>query len=545
MTIAVQKNPDNLVLISPDAEDWDVGANTLAEMDDVFYQVDVESAQRQTDVTNLQTNIDTLQGDLQTNINNESSERQAEDDALTLITDGLKIRIDNLVSGSPVDSSMDNGHRIYMVEFFEIFSSDQIDGLDQRLNLLNSKIGFKISGIDVLPGIGISIDNFTEPSYPRIITNNPIWNSIQNKPATIQNIDTVLLAKSDKLTTYTKTETNTVLAVKSDKVTTYTKSEVDAKLLGVGNSTLLGKIISGLAMDNLRTLTIQNNPYLWENLHYAEDIGVGLAISSNDNFSSNNIFIFNKSQAQSYSSTSSVCSWRGIARSQSLNLWVIVGIGTGINYTIITSTDGNTWTNVNNTSSFECVIRSEQKSLFIAAGQNGAFVSADGVTWTLAINQNIASVVYAEDIGRFVAIGYDLTDAYAAYSDNGTSWTPLADVNKNKSWKSVCRSYKLSEFLAVSADLSIMKSTDGINWLVTENILPAVPNKISYFEDLGVYLLTTGFGLYTSFNGISWTKRRNETFTGITYNGKDGSCYLLENNLSIYKTSEIGLGYNV
>lgn len=231
MSISVQKNPGPIgqyQLISPDATDWDIGFDILAEMSDVDSVVDAEALQRQTDVTNLQNNINIVHDDLQTNINNESSKRQAEDDALTLITDGLKIRIDNLVSGSPVDSSMDNGHRIYMVEFFEIFSSDQIDGLDQRLNLLNSKIGFKISGIDVLPGIGISIDNFTEPSYPRIITNNPIWNSIQNKPATIQNIDTVLLAKSDKLTTYTKTETNTVLAVKSDKVTTYTKSEVDA-----------------------------------------------------------------------------------------------------------------------------------------------------------------------------------------------------------------------------------------------------------------------------------------------------------------------------
>lgn len=237
MTIQVQRNPGPVgegLLVSPDATDWDVGADTIAEMYDVTDAIadaiSYESLYRQTDVTNLQTNIDILQNDLQTDINNESAQRQAQINFLTSITNELDKRIKNLLNGSPVDPSKDNGYRIYLKDFFEMLSSDQIDGLAQNLGLLDNKIGEKITGIDYDPATGIVIDKFTNRLYPKIVANNPKWTSIMGKPATIVNIDTILQAKADKTNTYTKIEIDIVLALKANKMTTYTKSEVDAAL---------------------------------------------------------------------------------------------------------------------------------------------------------------------------------------------------------------------------------------------------------------------------------------------------------------------------
>ena len=106
----------------------------------------------------------------------------------TQLAEGLNLtneRINNLLYDPLPDSNIKNGSRLYLDEFIEVFSTDQVDGLNQKFALFTNALSGKLSGISANPNTGISFD-LLNPSFPVITQNRPLWDNIQNKPVGIQ-----------------------------------------------------------------------------------------------------------------------------------------------------------------------------------------------------------------------------------------------------------------------------------------------------------------------------------------------------------------------
>ncbi|MBE7412232.1 MAG: hypothetical protein L6Q54_15355 [Leptospiraceae bacterium] len=173
------------------------------------------------------------ESDLYEYMNEEQIIRQNRDLELLEITNNLSQRISNLISGGdiPVDND-ENGWQVYLQDFYEMLCSDQIDGLDQRLNFMIGILSEKINTVIAGVGTGITIDT-SNPQIPVISQNRPHWNNIQGIPNEIIDIELAIANKVDitdsRLTDsrnplphnhndsyYTKTEINTSLASKVD-----------------------------------------------------------------------------------------------------------------------------------------------------------------------------------------------------------------------------------------------------------------------------------------------------------------------------------------
>ncbi|MDZ4726556.1 MAG: hypothetical protein SH817_10380 [Leptospira sp.] len=120
--------------------------------------------------------------DINNEQSNEASARENADSNLQEIFDELTLRFNRLAHGEAPAQDSRNGHRKYLWEFFELISTDQIDGYKQQMQFFQNALGDKVDAIDVdlVTGISISISN---PLRPRITQNRPLWSEIQNKPA--------------------------------------------------------------------------------------------------------------------------------------------------------------------------------------------------------------------------------------------------------------------------------------------------------------------------------------------------------------------------
>lgn len=121
--------------------------------------------------------------DLFTALNNEATARVNTDTTILEYIDLLSQRISNLIQDPiPQTSSLD-GSRVYVSDFFEVFTEDQIDGLTQRLSLFTNALSTKLTDISSLSDAGLTFDK-SNPSIPVITANRPLWNEVRNKPST-------------------------------------------------------------------------------------------------------------------------------------------------------------------------------------------------------------------------------------------------------------------------------------------------------------------------------------------------------------------------
>ncbi len=100
-----------------------------------------------------------------------------------------------------------------------------------------------------------------------------------------------------------------------------------------------------------------------------------------------------------------------IAWSESLSLFVAVGVADGVDAYIVTSPDGITWTEQANPKNFDLNAIAWNGSLFVAVGlADGvdAYIvtSPDGITWTERVNpKNLLLNAIAWNGSLFVAVG--------------------------------------------------------------------------------------------------------------------------------------------
>ena len=106
---------------------------------------------------------------------------------------------------------------------------------------------------------------------------------------------------------------------------------------------------------------------------------------------------------------------RAITYSESLGLFVAVG-DSG---TILTSSDGTTWTSRTSgtTTNLRGITYSKSLGLFVAVGDNGVILtSSNGTTWTSrtsGVSASLLGVTYSSDLGLFVAVGESGTILYS------------------------------------------------------------------------------------------------------------------------------------
>ena len=216
------------------------------------------------------------------------------------------------------------------------------------------------------------------------------------------------------------------------------------------------------------------------------------------------------------------------------NLWVAVGGGGN---TIATSTDGVLWTGRGSTifsgGSGVCVASGKDGSgnnLWVAGGYSSIASSPDGITWTnrSSVFAYANCVAYGKDgsgNGLWVAGGiYPSNPNSIATSTNGFTWTLRSGgfdygVTSAVAYGKDGSGNRLWVAVGASSSqvYSIMSSTDGINWLYCTPC---------FYEGYGVAYGQDGSGnklwvavgrgantIATSTNGTNWTGRGNTVFS--------------------------------
>ena len=202
-------------------------------------------------------------------------------------------------------------------------------------------------------------------------------------------------------------------------------------------------------------------------------------------------------------------------------------VGVGASGTIISSSDGITWTSrtSSSTKAFEGVTYG--KDTFVAVGESGTILtSTDGISWTSRTSgtpQWLEEVTYGKNI--FVALGDSGT---ILTSPDGITWTSQTSGTPKQLFGVA---YVNNTFVAVGESGTILTSTDGISWTSrtsgTTNFLWGVTHDNNTFVAVG-----ESGAILTSLDGMTWTSRTsgsiqtltrvahgNNTFVAVGYSG--------------------------
>ena len=176
--------------------------------------------------------------------------------------------------------------------------------------------------------------------------------------------------------------------------------------------------------------------------------------------------------------------------------------------TILTSSDGITWTSRSGTSSHLYGV-SYTNSTFMAVGESGTILtSSDGITWTLrtsGTSNHLNGVTYANS--TFVAVGYSGT---ILTSSDGTSWTSRTSGTSN-SLRGI--TYGNSTFMAVGDSGTILTSSDEITWTSQTSGTSSNLWGVTYANSTFVLVGSSGT-IYTSsgINIMHFTAEPNTTY---------------------------------
>jgi len=207
--------------------------------------------------------------------------------------------------------------------------------------------------------------------------------------------------------------------------------------------------------------------------------------------------------------------WLATAYSPDLGLYAAVS-SSGTGDRVQTSPDGITWTSRTSAADNNWRGLAWGNGVFVAVADSGAsrvMTSPDGITWTVrACTANAwSSVVWSEDVGLFVAVGYSGVGNRVQTSPDGITWTTRTSAADN-TWLSV--TYGNGLFVAVSSDgagNNVQTSPDGITWT-----LRACQNNtwrgVAFGGDLFAAVANAGSGtrVQTSPDGITWTTQTND-----------------------------------
>jgi hypothetical protein len=183
---------------------------------------------------------------------------------------------------------------------------------------------------------------------------------------------------------------------------------------------------------------------------------------------------------------------------------------TGAAWLISTSAADNGWTRI---------VWAAELGLFVAVANTGTgnrvMTSPDGVTWTArssAADNNWQGLAWSPELGLFVAVANTGTGNRVMTSPDGITWTARTSAADN-SWVRVCWAAEIGLFVAVanSGTNRVMTSPDGITWTARATPVANSWNAVYWSAELGllVAVATSGTGdrVMTSPDGVTWTVR--------------------------------------
>jgi hypothetical protein len=180
-------------------------------------------------------------------------------------------------------------------------------------------------------------------------------------------------------------------------------------------------------------------------------------------------------------------------------------------WTTRTSAADNNWTSV---------VWAPELGIFVAVAQSGSgnrvMTSPDGVSWTArtsASANNWRAVTWAPEIRLFVAVSQSGTGDRVMTSRDGIEWTSRTSA-VDLSWRDVTWAPELSLFVAVAESGSgnrVMTSRDGIAWTARTSAADNQWTSVAWAPEIPMFVAVsrsgTGNRVMTSPDGITWTSR--------------------------------------
>jgi hypothetical protein len=185
-------------------------------------------------------------------------------------------------------------------------------------------------------------------------------------------------------------------------------------------------------------------------------------------------------------------------------------VALGINGSILTSSDGLTWTSATTITtggaSMSGIVFG--LGLYVAVGDGGKiFTSSDLVTWNPVTSSPTLNDLYSVSFlnGGFVATG---ASGALLISPDGVTWPPVLDSNTANALRGAAfRATPTALYVVVGDAGTVVTSTDGTNWTATA--LAGAPNLrgVTSGGALGTRFLAVGLGgaVVFSDDGASWS----------------------------------------
>jgi hypothetical protein len=254
-------------------------------------------------------------------------------------------------------------------------------------------------------------------------------------------------------------------------------------------------------------------------------------------------------------SPSSTSNWRSVCWSPELKLFN--AIGSGVNYSNITSSNGTNWSvgspalgqspyaviwsaqfnsffSVGETiSSGRSILKSLDGITWstqtytgvpllysiadapelgilctLSTGSNAVYTSSDGLSWSrkpVTITGAWKSLAWSADLEKFVGIDYEQPSLAIVGTNNANTW--VTQSIPSNSWRSICWSPELGLFCAVAngAANNVLISSDAVSWSSIGVSTPLL--SVCWSKEFGAFFAGGNGKILFSFNGITWNEK--------------------------------------
>ena len=192
----------------------------------------------------------------------------------------------------------------------------------------------------------------------------------------------------------------------------------------------------------------------------------------------------------------------------SFTVFIYKFVAVGSSGTILTSSDGTTWTSRTSGTSESLIEITYGNGTYVAVGTSGTILtSMDGITWTTAasgltnngMTVGLSGVTYGNN--TYVAVGSANYGNGAVFtSTNGSDWS-FRNSGSSASFFDV--TYANSIFTASGHGGSIIYSSDATTWTSSNNVTSNELNGVAYGS--GIYLgVGDNYTITYSTDGTSW-----------------------------------------